>query len=177
MAGSSGVGSTFPDVQIVFEERRYDDPAVAAAIADLQQEYVRRYGGEDDAAVDPEEFVPPHGLFLVARAHLSAAAIVAMGGWRRHEAGVVEIKRMYVPETMRRRGLARAMLLELERRAVESGHRRVVLNTGTEQPEAMALYASSGYLAIPGFGHYEHAPRARFFGKDLGDPPPGRASG
>lgn len=151
-------------MQIRFEERRYDDPLVTAAIAELQLEYIRRYGAEDETEVDADEFVPPAGLFLVA---FDGDAIVAMGGWRRHDEGVVEIKRMYVPESMRRRGLARAMLAELERRALDAGIRHVVLNTGTEQPEAIALYESSGYLPVAGFGFYENAPLARFYGKDL----------
>jgi GNAT superfamily N-acetyltransferase len=151
-------------VELVFEVRRYDDPDVSAAIAQLQLEYVRRYGSEDVAAVDPLEFAAPDGLFLVC---LVDGSIAAMGGWRRHDEDCVEIKRMYVPERLRRRGLARAILAELERRAAEAGYRRVVLNTGLEQPEAVAMYETAGYSSIPGFGHYADAPLAVFFGKEL----------
>lgn len=153
-------------MDIRFTARPYGDPVVAAAVVELQREYVRRYGSEDETAVDGSQFDPPDGLFLVATID---DVLVAMGGWRRHEDAVVEIKRMYVPERMRRRGLARAMLAELERRAIDAGMRRIVLNTGTEQPEAIALYESCGYLPAPGFGFYEHAPLARFYGKDISD--------
>jgi GNAT superfamily N-acetyltransferase len=153
-------------VELRFAARPYDDPIVTAAVIDLQREYLRRYGSEDETAVDGSEFAPPDGLFLVAT---TGDVLGAMGGWRRHDDGVVEIKRMYVPEGMRRRGLARALLSELERRAIEAGVRRVVLNTGTEQPEAIALYESCGYLPAPGFGIYENAPLARFYGKNLSD--------
>jgi len=37
----------------------YDDAAAAALIELVQQEYVVRYGGRDDAPVDPAEFRPP----------------------------------------------------------------------------------------------------------------------
>lgn len=151
-------------VELVFEVRRYDDPDVTAAIAELQLEYVRRYGSQDVTVVDAAEFVAPDGLFLVC---LVDGAMGAMGGWRRHDESSVEIKRMYVPEQLRRRGLARAILAELELRAAAAGYRRVVLNTGLEQPEAVAMYAAAGYTPIPGFGHYEHAPLALFFGKSL----------
>ena len=151
-------------VELVFEVRRYDDADVTAAIAELQLEYVRRYGEQDVAAVDPEEFVAPDGLFLVC---LVDGVLGAMGGWRRHDDESVEIKRMYVPERLRRRGLARAILAELERRAAAGGYRRVVLNTGLEQPEAVAMYEAAGYTPVPGFGHYAHAPLALFFGKSL----------
>ena len=47
------------------------------------------------------------------------------------------------------------------------GDRRVVLETGLAQPEAIALYASAGYLPIQGFGHYKDAPLSRSFARDL----------
>lgn len=147
-----------------FEVRGYDEPEIAVLIEELQQEYVRRYGSVDAASVDPREFAPPDGLFLVCLVDGSPAA---MGGWRRHEPGAVEIKRMYVRESMRRRGLARLVLSELERTAAAAGHERVVLNTGQEQPEAVALYESSGYAPTEGFGHYADAPLALFYAKDL----------
>jgi GNAT superfamily N-acetyltransferase len=150
--------------ELTFEVRRYDDAAVASAIAELQREYVRRYGSEDVAAVDPQVFAAAEGLFLVSIVY---EAICAMGGWRRHDEQSVEIKRMYVPQRHRRRGFARAILGELERRALEVGYRRAVLNTGLEQPEAVAMYEACGYRPIPGFGHYANAPLAVFFGKNL----------
>ena len=89
------------------------------------------------------------------------------GGWRRIDDGTVEIKRMYVLEHARRRGLARLMLAELEATAREAGAHRVELNTGDQQPEAIALYESSGYQLTRGFGHYACAPGAIFYGKTL----------
>jgi GNAT superfamily N-acetyltransferase len=155
------------------EVRDYTDPDVGQLVEAVQQEYVVRYGGPDDAVIDPVEFSPPHGLFLVG---LLDGAPVAMGGWRamryapESALAVAEIKRMYVAASARRRGLARLMLAELESRAAASGVRQFVLNTGTEQPEAVALYESSGYTPVPGFGHYAGAPLALFYGKQL--PPP-----
>ena len=59
------------------------------------------------------------------------------------------------------------MLAELERTAAAAGHEVVVLETGTEQPEAMALYVSAGYHPIDGFGHYAGQPLSRAFRKQL----------
>ncbi len=42
-----------------------------------------------------------------------------------------------------------------------------MLETGTAQPEAIALYESSGYTRIEGFGHYLWSPENRCFGKPL----------
>jgi GNAT superfamily N-acetyltransferase len=68
--------------------------------------------------------------------------------------GAVEIKRMYVAEPMRGKGIARAMLHELENWAVELGWHRAVLETGISQPEALSLYAKAGYLRIDSYGPY-----------------------
>ena len=59
--------------------------------------------------------------------------------------GDAEIKRMYVIAAHRGRGIARAVLAELERTAAAAGRRPMVLETGDRQPEAVALYTSSGY--------------------------------
>lgn len=153
-----------PAGELIFEQRSYDDPDVTEAIAELQQEYVRRYGQPDDAAVDPREFAAPDGLFLVC---LVGGSLAAMGGWRRHDENSVEIKRMYVRSDWRRRGYAKALLAELERRAAVAGYGAVVLNTGLEQPEAIALYEDAGYTPIAGFGYYAELPLAVFLGKSL----------
>jgi GNAT superfamily N-acetyltransferase len=151
-------------VTLRFDARPYDDPLVQRLVAEVQQEYVTRYGGPDEAPVDAAEFTPPNGLFVLG---LLDEQPVTTGAWRLLEPGVAEIKRMYVSASARRRGLARLMLAELERTAVAAGVSRIVLNTGLAQPEALALYESSGYATIPGFGHYAAAPLARFYGKSL----------
>ncbi len=55
---------------------------------------------------------------------------------------------MFVPAGHRGRGFARAVLAELERIAAAAGRRRTVLETGTRQPEAIALYTSAGYTPV-----------------------------
>jgi GNAT superfamily N-acetyltransferase len=151
-------------VEFRIEARPYDDADVLRLVAAVQAEYVRRYGGPDAAAVAPDEFAPPTGLFLVG---LLDGVPSVTGGWRFVAEDTDEIKRMFVLESARRRGLARRMLAELEATAAAAGATRVVLNTGDQQPEAIALYESSAYVGIDGFGHYACAPGAIFFGKAL----------
>ena len=83
------------------------------------------------------------------------------------DAAVAEVKRMFVVPAAQRRGLALLVLAHLERTAAESGVRAMVLETGAAQPEAIALYTSSGYEPVPGFGHYRDSPLSRCFGKVL----------
>jgi len=143
----------------------YDHPDAAALIAELQQEYVVRYGEQDGTLVAPEQFAPPLGLFLVG--YLDDEP-VSCGGWRTHGDGAAELKRMYVSPRFRGRGLARAMLAELERTASAAGHTRIILETGQNQPEALAMYASSGYTPVPSFGHYADHELSVHLGKTIG---------
>ena len=142
----------------------YDDPLARELVGRVQQEYVTRYGGPDDAVVDPTEFVPPVGLFLVAEVDDIPAGC---GAWRVHEPGVAEVKRVYVAPEFRRLGLAQLLMAALEQSAAAAGSRAVVLNSGSRQPEALALYAALGYTSAPGYGVYADAPGAVFLGKRL----------
>src|SRR4051812_43793093 len=106
---------------------RYDDPVAAelatAALADLGE----RYGGSgDDTPVEPADFTPPDGAFLVA--YLGGEP-VGCGGWRSHGDGgeVAELKRMFTLGAVRGRGVARAVLAAVERSAREHGRKRIIL--------------------------------------------------
>jgi GNAT superfamily N-acetyltransferase len=142
----------------------YDDPLAQYLVEQVQQEYVLRYGGRDAAVVDPDEFLPPAGLFLVAEVDGVPAGC---GAWRALPSGVAEIKRVYVEPDFRRRGLAQVVVASLETGAARAGHGAVVLNTGNEQPEAIALYDRLGYRTVPGYGVYACSPGAVFLGKHL----------
>jgi GNAT superfamily N-acetyltransferase len=147
----------------------YDDPMAALLVARVQQEYVQRYGGPDAAVVDPAEFLPPQGLFLVAEVDGVPAG---SGAWRslgESSSGIrtAEIKRVYVEPAFRRRGLAQLVVDALERSAAAAGRTFAVLNSGARQPEALALYEGAGYAPVPGYGVYACAPDAVFLGKPL----------
>ncbi|THI98456.1 GNAT family N-acetyltransferase [Nocardioides sp.] len=148
----------------------YDHPDATALVARVQLEYVERYGSPDESPVEPSYFDPPDGIFLVG--YLEGVP-VASGGWRRSPVRVldgtsaVEIKRMYVVPERRGEGIARLVLTELERTAAEAGHDLLVLETGLRQPEAIELYRSSGYVEVPGFGHYCGQELSRCFGRRI----------
>lgn len=140
-------------------------------VARVQEEYVVRYGSPDDTPFEGSVFEPGSGAFFLGYV---AGAVVAMGGWRfRPDVAALggrrtaELKRMYVVPGARRRGLARGVLAHLERSAAAEGADAMVLETGVEQPEALALYAQSGYVPVPKFGHYAASPKSRCLGKRL----------
>jgi GNAT superfamily N-acetyltransferase len=162
---------------IVLRVVAFDHPDAVRLTEEVQAVYRESYGGEDATPIDPGEFVPPCGLFLVG--YVDGAA-VACGGWRARggpedpslSPGDAEIKRMYVSTAHRGRGYARAVLAELERTAAAAGRRRIVLETGTLQPEAIGLYASAGYEPIPPFGAYRDSPHSRYYARQLLVAPP-----
>lgn len=149
----------------------FTHPDVVTLVEEVQAEYTMRYGGPDETPLDPRMFDPPQGAFFVG---YLVGTPVAMGGWRFRadvtafdRSAVTEIKRMYVAPRARRGGLARQVLAHLEGTARGAGSAVMVLETGIEQPEAIALYLSSGYSPVAGFGHYKWSAKSRYYGKLL----------
>ncbi|WP_299537756.1 GNAT family N-acetyltransferase [uncultured Streptomyces sp.] len=142
------------------QRRSYDHPDAVKLNDQVQLEYAARYGDEGDITpLDPTMFAPPRGVYLVA--YDDRDRPVATGAWRAQETndegysdGDAEIKRMFVIPEGRGQGLARRILGMLEDDARAAGRTRMVLETGDKQPEAIALYRSSGYEPCEKFGHY-----------------------
>ncbi len=80
---------------------------------------------------------------------------VGCGAFKKHAERTAEIKRMYVRPEYRGRGIAGAVLRELEAWAAASGYTETILETGKKQPEAIRLYQKSNYVVIPNYGQYE----------------------
>ena len=119
-------------------------------IGALDEELRRRYPGATIEGLLPED-ATDRLVFLVARVGNRA---VACGAVREIDPAVGEIKRMFVRLEHRGRGIGRAILAALETRAAEVGYSTLRIETGAGQPEAIGLYTSAGYLAIPPFGKY-----------------------
>jgi GNAT superfamily N-acetyltransferase len=90
--------------ELVIDDVPFDGALAQRLIDEVQQEYVARYGGPDETVVDAAEFAPPYGVFLVATVD---GVPIGCAGLRRHTAEMVEIKRMFVRASHRRRGHAR----------------------------------------------------------------------
>jgi GNAT superfamily N-acetyltransferase len=142
-------------------------------VAAAQEELTQRYGSGDENPIESVQFDPPEGMFLVAWLD---GVPVGCAGWRTlshfHDDGAVaddvaEIKRMFVSPKARSSGVATSLLAALEGSARESGMKRMILETGMAQPEAMALYEKLGYSRIPNYGYYKEAPDCVSYGRDL----------
>lgn len=152
----------------------YDSPQAQTLVTAAMAELGQRYGGEGDSSpLAPEEFVPPHGDFLVCFLTGSDGDTpVACAGWRAYGADgrLAELKRMYTAVSVRGRGVARQLLEAVEQSARDHSRTRMILECGRQQPEAVALYTAAGYARIPDFGHYRHEPDVLSFGRDLTGP-------
>lgn len=95
-------------------------------------------------------------VFVVARDETGRA--VGCGGLRFLEPGTAEIKRMYVEPATRGSGVAVLILRALEEAARRAEVRTLLLETGTEQPDAMRFYEREGYQRIDNFGPYRGEP-------------------
>ena len=167
-------------------EEPYDGPVatalVRALLDDLNERYaewaaepaqlpVNQQAGDDDylAEATVAQLSRPTGAFVVAWIDGEPAGCGALRG-SPELPGEGEIKRMYSTPAARGRGVGRAVLRHLEELARELGYERLRLETGTAQPEAIALYESSGWHRIDSYGRYQGHPASVCLGKTLPAP-------
>ncbi|WP_407319354.1 GNAT family N-acetyltransferase [Isoptericola halotolerans] len=153
----------------------WGDPDAAALRAEAVADLGRRYGGDEDA----KEVIDPASIVVTLLARVDGVAVGCgsirdvsgtddgRGRGATHPAATGEVKRVYVLDGHRGRGLARQLMAGLERAARQAGFRRLVLETGTAQPEALALYAALDYVPVESYGRYAAEADQRCFGKDL----------
>ncbi|WP_027710801.1 GNAT family N-acetyltransferase [Dickeya chrysanthemi] len=122
-----------------------EDPRITPVLDGLFAEYRQRYG-DYFAHQDSEDhglYLPPNGIFIVL---LRDERPIATGAFKRYDVAAAELKRIWTDKTLRRQGLARRVLRELEHHARRLGYQELFLTTGFRQPEAVGLYLSEGYL-------------------------------
>jgi GNAT superfamily N-acetyltransferase len=134
----------------------WDAPDVQRLTTDQQTEVRARYGGKEEPGTPPS--AADISMVLLARDDDGTA--LGCGALRALGEGVAEVKRMYVVPAARGRGVSRAVLAGLEDVARERGWTTLRLETGPLQPEAIGLYATSGYRKIEAFGGYVGDPDA-----------------
>lgn len=80
---------------------------------------------------------------------------VGCGCFKTFSRDTVEVKRMFVVEAYRGKGISKKILKALEDWAGELGFSKAILETGTKQMEAMGLYQAFGYKKIDNYGPYK----------------------
>ena len=155
------------------QETRLDIAAESARSPDalrlvglLSAELRARSDNEDNgvAGFSPADVETPGGAFLVTRQNGVGVGCVAL---RPLDDGTAEIKRMFVEEAARGRGIGEALLTAVEKAAFANGFHQLFLETGIRNPEAIRLYGRHGFQSVPRYGPYINDPRSICFAKDL----------
>lgn len=138
----------------------YHDPRAVDLRHQMDTEMGARYGNFDPdkaAAINRVLVVKTSDLVATVLAVTDDGTPVAHAALRRLELDgrtEFEVKRVIVSATQRGTGLGVAIMTELERIAVASGARRLILQTGDKQPEAVGLYLKLGFTPIPAYEPY-----------------------
>jgi GNAT superfamily N-acetyltransferase len=148
----------------------FDHPDAVALRTAQRAELAERYG-TPDSEPGPAPTAADTTVFLLARA--ASGEAVGCGALRALGDGTGEVKRMYVVPARRRSGVAGAVLAALEAEAGRRGWTVLKLETGTEQPDAMAFYERHGYRRIPNFGHYAGSELSVCYERELTRAPAG----
>ena len=139
---------------VSFREASVDDPDAHSLIAEYFDLRAETFPTGDYSPVFPkaENFTPPAGVFLIV---VEDGEDVGCGGIKRIAVPVTEpvevryeIKHLWIQPRMQGLGLGRALLNELERRAMDFGATDVVLDTNASLIAAGSMYRSGGYQEI-----------------------------
>ena len=136
---------------MIIREVAWDDADATALRVAQRAEIDLRYG-RPDSEPGPAPSAADITVFFVA--YSDEGTPLGCGGLRQLDPTEGEVKRMYVAPASRGSGVSTALLRTLEEYAREHGWRRLVLETGDQQPDAVRFYEREGYSRIPNFGYY-----------------------
>jgi putative acetyltransferase len=150
--GDRGVMNNADQIAIELALTATDD--VRTLISELDRTLAAEYSPEQRHGLALDAIFQPHIRFFLAR--LSGTA-VGCGGVALF-ADFAEVKRMYLRDSARGRGLARALLTQIETAARDAGLFLLRLETGERQVAALKFYAHAGFQSCGAFGDYATMP-------------------
>ena len=130
----------------------------------MLDEYLAFMDGDDHAFYDQFNKIDLLNHCVVLYEEENAVGCGALKGY---DGDTAEIKRMFVNPEFRGKGYATAILTELEKWAKELQFKKIILETGTGQKEAIKLYIKTSYLQIENYGQYKGVETSVCFGKEL----------
>jgi GNAT superfamily N-acetyltransferase len=128
---------------------------VALYMDEIARTFPDGFDPEASVPVEPAEFSPPRGAFLVVRADDGNA--IGCGGVRLLDPQTAEIKRMWVDPAARGQGAGRVLLTALEDAARDLGATRACLDTNELLVSALALYRGAGWAEVPAYNDNAYA--------------------
>ncbi len=140
----------------------YHAEAAQYLIGMLDNDLTHRYPGRVLNTAQASEFEHEKSTFVIAR---NDGVPIGCGGLVYIDDDTCEVKRMFVEPYSRGRGVAKMILLELEKHAKANGFTTIQLETGQHQPEAIIMYEHNGYTRIPCFRQYKDNPHSHCYKK------------
>lgn len=136
-----------------------DDVRLKTLIAELDRDLWGRYS---DEAIGPMPITPDVRFMIACRGQEPVGCVAVQP-----KGDDFELKRMFVMPTARGTGVAQLLIEAAHSTVLEAGGRRVILETGIRQPEAIRLYEKSGYTRIPNFPPYDQDPLSVCYAREL----------
>lgn len=135
------------------------DPRAVALRRAMDDEIMPRYADRfgdptapDAAARDAAFAIDPATMVLTLLATVDGVPVAHAA--LRLLGDEYELKRLVTLADYRGRGISKALIRAVEAAAAERGARRLILQTGDRQPEAVRLYEHLGYRPIPIYPPY-----------------------
>jgi putative acetyltransferase len=143
-----------------------DSPEVLALLAESDAYYVNLYPAESNHLESSDDLKKPNVLFVGCRVD---GELVASGAAKivQDNDSYAEIKRVFVVDDHRGKGLSSKLMRFLETELQGRGVSLFRLETGVRQPEALGLYRKLGYLERGPFGSYRADPYSVFMEKQV----------
>ncbi len=158
------------DLDYVIKPEDPARPDIKSLIEELDRFQSQLYPAESNHFDDISTLQQDNVLFLCAEAKdrvIGIGAVKVVDYCPEIDSAYGEIKRMFVPDYARGRGVAQALMKKLEYYLCCHQISVARLETGIHQPEATALYRKLGYLERGPFGRYQPDPLSVFMEKTL----------
>lgn len=152
-------------LEFTYQEEASTGAGALAMIWNAIDELERRYGtSEERLKLSPDEMAGPLGAFVVVRHEAHPVGGIGLRPILDPELEIGELKRLWVRPDMRRYGIAKQLMIEVENSARARGYRELYLETGIKQPEAVALYEKIDWEPVDDFpeGAYSYPTGIKF---------------
>ena len=148
------------------EPLSFDSPALQGLLRESEDYMSALYPADSNHFDSVQSLLPPKGLLLGV---FEAGAMIGCGAvkFANDGADYGEIKRVFVLESQRGKGISKAIMQVLESHLIERGIVLARLETGIKQPAAIGLYRRLGYVERSPFGGYHADPLSLFMEKRL----------
>jgi len=152
---------------MIIQQISVDSPEVQTFIQDLDAYQERLYPSESNHLDSVETLLLPNVFFVGA---MEEKTLLGIGAVKRFET-YGEIKRMFIPEKFRGKGIGKRIIQALEIHLIHRGIFTANLETGIHQSAAIGLYEAMGFTKTAPFGDYAQDPLSIFMEKKLANPP------